>query len=335
MVSFISDKDESPIPSTVLRTGSIFPLGGERGRRLRVLGVMGRPEQLAEAAERYRGALVEGDARLARVVVDEALGRGISRAEIYLDVLAPAQVRMGELWHEGRINVADEHLATTITMEMMDRLRAGMRPSPGHGARAVVTPVEGDQHWTGARMIADFLLMDGWEVYFLSEGTPAADLAAFARQRRVDLVALSCTLSDLLPKAAAAAEALRAGGPPCPKTLVGGAAVDGAGAGTLGCDAVAANGLEAVSEARRLVGLAARKLTLEEQLHVMGRRIHGIRTSSGMTQRELAEASGLDRTYISLVEHGRQNLSVGAVLRIAQALDVPIGDLLEPGGQEV
>ena len=47
-----------------------------------------------------------------------------------------------------------------------------------------------------------------------------------------------------------------------------------------------------------------------------------------MTQGELAEASGLDRTYISLVEHGRQNLTIGAVLKIAHALDVSIGDLL-------
>ena len=47
-----------------------------------------------------------------------------------------------------------------------------------------------------------------------------------------------------------------------------------------------------------------------------------------MTQQELANASGLDRTYISLVEHGKQNLSIGAVLKIANALDAPLSDLL-------
>ena len=36
----------------------------------------------------------------------------------------------------------------------------------------------------------------------------------------------------------------------------------------------------------------------------------------------------LDRTYISMVEHGKQNLTIGAVLRIADALDVPIGELI-------
>ena len=49
-----------------------------------------------------------------------------------------------------------------------------------------------------------------------------------------------------------------------------------------------------------------------------------------MTQRDLANASGLDRTYISMVEHGKQNLTIGAVLRIADALGVPIGQLIGP-----
>ena len=47
-----------------------------------------------------------------------------------------------------------------------------------------------------------------------------------------------------------------------------------------------------------------------------------------MTQQQLADASELDRTYISLVEHGKQNLSLDAVLKIANALEVPLSDLL-------
>ena len=62
----------------------------------------------------------------------------------------------------------------------------------------------------------------------------------------------------------------------------------------------------------------------------IGRRLNSIRTSRHMTQQELANTSGLDRTYISMVEHGKQNLTIGAVLRIADALGVPIGHLIEP-----
>ena len=86
--------------------------------------------------------------------------------------------------------------------------------------------------------------------------------------------------------------------------------------------------MEAVSEARRLVRLTDENLTLGEHLTLMGRRINAARTSRRMTQQQLADASELDRTYISLVEHGRQNLSIGAVLKIANALEVPMGALL-------
>ena len=67
-----------------------------------------------------------------------------------------------------------------------------------------------------------------------------------------------------------------------------------------------------------------------DHLTAMGRRINSIRTSRHMTQQELANTAGLDRTYISMVEHGKQNLTIGAVLRIADALGVPIGHLIEP-----
>ena len=291
---------------------------------------MDRAEQLTEAREWYCEAVVRGDPALARLVVDHTLTRGASRAEIYLDVLAPSQIRIGELWHEGSLNVAQEHLATTVTMEVMDLLRREMRPRTALGVRAVVTPVEGDQHCIGARMIADFLAMDGWEVDFLSYGTPTRDLAEFVRQRGADLLALSSTMPELLPNVIAATDAVRGLGSPGPKILLGGAALGRTSRdlNSLGRDAVAGNVLEAVGEARRLVGLTEQKLTLQEQLSLMGRRINSMRTSRSMTQRDLADASGLDRTYISLVEHGRQNLTIGAALKIAHALDVPLGDLL-------
>lgn len=291
---------------------------------------------LSEAKEKYGEALVLGEPVLAQAVIEQALGRGLSRAEIYVEVLAPSQVRLGELWHEGSINVAQEHLGTTMTMEMMDYLRQGMTPRTGLGVRAVVTPVEGDQHTIGARMIADFLAMDGWEVFFLGTGTPGRDLAEFVRQRKADLVALSSTLPEFLSNAATAAETIRELNSPAPKILLGGMAVDKANRdiGSLGCDAAAGSILEAVAEARRLVGLGEERLTLEEQLALMGRRIKTERSSRRMTQQALAKASGLDRTYISMVEHGKQNLTIGAVLKIAHALDMPIGDLLASAPSE-
>lgn len=291
---------------------------------------MDRESILAEAKDKYAQALESGELSLAVAATETALSMGAQRADIYLEVLAPSQVRLGELWHEGVINVAQEHLATSITLEVMDRLRRDARPSTRLGLRAVVTPVEGDPHWIGARMIADFLEMDGWDVDFLGAGTPAGDLAEHVRQRDVDLVALSATQPDSLPRAAAAAHAIRELNGPAPKVLLGGRALGGSARGveSTACSAIAGDAAQALDEARRLVGLTERRVSLDELLIAMGQMIRAARTDMGMTQQELAKSSDLDRTYISQVERGRQNVSIGAALRIAHALDVPIGALL-------
>jgi len=80
------------------------------------------------------------------------------------------------------------------------------------------------------------------------------------------------------------------------------------------------------------VGLPLAKLTLEEQLIEMGTNIKRIRSLKRLTQQELADQSDMDRTYISMVEHGKQNLTMGALLRISEALDVPLSEILGSEG---
>ena len=48
-----------------------------------------------------------------------------------------------------------------------------------------------------------------------------------------------------------------------------------------------------------------------------------------MTQEELAKRANLDFTYISMIERGRRNLTIGSLWRISRALDVRLGSLVE------
>ena len=56
--------------------------------------------------------------------------------------------------------------------------------------------------------------------------------------------------------------------------------------------------------------------------------MHELRSGKGWTQQQLAESAGLDRTYISGLEHGKQNPTLGALLRLAGALEVPLDRLV-------
>jgi methanogenic corrinoid protein MtbC1/DNA-binding XRE family transcriptional regulator len=280
---------------------------------------------------RYRDALVRGDAEGAATAVEEARRRGLRTEQIYLHLLAPALVEIGARWRAGRLSVADEHLASEITLGEMEQLRPRVTTAPGTGPRAALACVEGELHAIGLRMLADFLVLDKWTVDYLGASVPAVDLASFAARRRPDLVALSVTRREHLPVLTGAAAAVRRASPSS-VILAGGAALGRrADAAALGVDAVASDARTGAQEARRLLGVREPGHGDEEEYFArLGRRVHTLRTARGWTQQQLADEAGLDRTYISGLEHGKQNPTVGALLRLAQALEAPIGRLIGP-----
>jgi transcriptional regulator with XRE-family HTH domain len=63
-------------------------------------------------------------------------------------------------------------------------------------------------------------------------------------------------------------------------------------------------------------------------LKTFGRSIRSYRKQRGMSQEDLAEASGLSRNYVSDIERGVRNPSLLALIGIARALRMPLRDVL-------
>lgn len=60
----------------------------------------------------------------------------------------------------------------------------------------------------------------------------------------------------------------------------------------------------------------------------MGRRIREWRLRRGMKQVDLAYAAGLTQASLSNYENGKRDLPLAAALRVAAALDITLGDLI-------
>ena len=67
---------------------------------------------------------------------------------------------------------------------------------------------------------------------------------------------------------------------------------------------------------------------VEPLLISLGKVIRERRVSLGMSQEELAEKSGLHRTYVSDVERGIRNLTVGALWFLANGLSLELKDIV-------
>lgn len=287
-------------------------------------------DELLDTRNRYLEAALRGDVAAAGELVERALDAGHSFVSVCLSVLMPAQVEVGARWERGQITIAHEHLATQITETQLQRLRERQRPREQLGLRAVVASVEGEGHVVGTRLVADLLALDGWDVQFLGANTPAEDLVELCKQNGAHLVVLAATLPPSLIPLRRTSLLLRRL-EPAPKILAGGAALAGLSGpnDSVSADYVTADPLEAIRAARQLVGQQEEEASpLSSRLRELGTRLLELRRARGLSQQELAERAELDRTYVSAVERGRQNLTLGAILKLAGALDTSLDDLL-------
>jgi transcriptional regulator with XRE-family HTH domain len=61
----------------------------------------------------------------------------------------------------------------------------------------------------------------------------------------------------------------------------------------------------------------------------LGKNVRNLRIAAGLSQEELAFRANMKRSYLSDLERGTRNPTVRALGRLASALDVPAGKLLE------
>jgi transcriptional regulator with XRE-family HTH domain len=67
----------------------------------------------------------------------------------------------------------------------------------------------------------------------------------------------------------------------------------------------------------------------EDRRRSFGDRVRLLRVAAGLSQEELADRSGLHRTYISSVERGQRNISLANIHSIADALSIDVRELFE------
>jgi transcriptional regulator with XRE-family HTH domain len=70
---------------------------------------------------------------------------------------------------------------------------------------------------------------------------------------------------------------------------------------------------------------------MKETLKRFGERVRQLRVAAGLSQEQLADRSGLHRTYIGGVERGERNVGLLNVYAIAAALREPVENLFGQG----
>lgn len=197
-----------------------------------------------EQVDRYLDALGSGQRSAALRQVRALRADGHDVLTLIQEVLAPAQLRVGELWVSDAWSVAQEHAATAISETVLTTLaverEAGAAPAP-EAPTVVVSCVEQEWHALPALMVTEHLRADGFSVSYLGANSSAQGLVRHVHELGPRAVLLSCSLSAFLPLARRQVEAVRETGT---AVVVGGSAFDAAGhrARVIGATAFAATG---------------------------------------------------------------------------------------------
>lgn len=119
------------------------------------------------------------------------------------DALAPVIAELGLRWEDGRLSVAEEHIAAECLGRTLARLSGSLPGRPG-GPRCLLACAEGDEHTLGLSLAELCLRELGWTPVWLGRRTPATEVAGLVQAGGARLVALSASASSREPGALAA-----------------------------------------------------------------------------------------------------------------------------------
>jgi methanogenic corrinoid protein MtbC1 len=168
-------------------------------------------EALHTALQRlYADAVLRGDEVAAEHVIRDAIDARLDQATIDECVIGPAMRMVGDLWADGDLTVADEHLATEITIRMLALQREAFRVARRRpSVRVLLAAVEGERHVVGLGMVGNLLVGGGYDVRMLGADVPLDTLPAALDRHEPAVVGLTVTMPALGAIAERAVELVR------------------------------------------------------------------------------------------------------------------------------
>lgn len=171
---------------------------------------------------RLVAALTDYDSTRAEQILGEAFAL-YPLEDVFLKLVQPVMVEIGEQWHAGKITVTAEHFATQFIRRKLSSLFNTYHITDGRGL-VLVACAPSEQHDLGALMLSVFLVRHGWQVIYLGPEVPLRDLLETVRKLQPDLVAMAASTTETATQLLEAGRAVLSLPPPTPHFGYGGRA---------------------------------------------------------------------------------------------------------------
>jgi len=149
--------------------------------------------------EQYLDALLKGDRKLSRSIIQKTLQTGALASTVYAEVIWPIMVEIENLLRSDRISAAQEHMATRINRNIVDQMQNKLPCKPSKNKKISICSEDNEIQELGAQMTADLFESDGWEVRFLGGGLNNDDILSFINEYAPDILLIYGTAPKQAP----------------------------------------------------------------------------------------------------------------------------------------
>ena len=176
-----------------------------------------------DSTDAYTQALISSNRNEAGNIIMQEMDSGTSFADISVGIIQPALYEIGRLWQVNQITVAQEHLATAISQNVLAKAYARADFKVPIERRALFACIENNYHSLGLLMVSDAFEVEGWSVTYLGENTPTDGRIRMLDASPVDLLGLSISMHDQVAALSDDIEKIQLElGSRCPTIAVGG-----------------------------------------------------------------------------------------------------------------
>ena len=110
-------------------------------------------------------------------------------------ILKPVMYKIGDDWHNNKISIATEHVASNIAQTLV-KIIIDKVSGTGNKKKVLICVPLGEEHHLGCDVLETYLTIKGFKVYNVGTSIPTESILSFIENNKPDVVLISITLPD-------------------------------------------------------------------------------------------------------------------------------------------
>jgi MerR family transcriptional regulator, light-induced transcriptional regulator len=131
------------------------------------------------------------------VTIYEKHRRLIELSSFYDKLMKPVMYNIGDLWEQGKLDVATEHVCSNMTNNLIKSINKRIdKATLNFKYKILICTPEGELHNLACNMIESLLLSKGFKIYNISPSVPSDSIISYVKKVEPDIILISVTLEE-------------------------------------------------------------------------------------------------------------------------------------------